>query len=96
MAESTPLTQDQIGQFNTAMNMFYENDDESQLRELFKLFDRDGNGKISATEIRTVMSSVSGDHVSENEVQDMLNEADTNKDGCIDLNEFVMVMRKHK
>jgi calmodulin len=96
MAEDTPLTAEQIEQFQTAMSEFYENDDESKLVDLFRLFDRNGDGKIVRTELRTVMTSVSGERVAEDEVNDMLNEADTNTDGNIDLAEFILVMKKHK
>jgi calmodulin len=96
MAETAPLTEEQINQFQVAMNAFYENDDEAQLIELFRLFDRNGDGKIVADELRTVMSSVQGERVSEDEVQDMLTEADTDKNSNIDLQEFIAVMKKHK
>lgn len=40
------------------MSDFYENNDEQKLNDLFKIFDRNGNGKISAVELQTVMSAI--------------------------------------
>ena len=65
MAEDAPLTPEQIENFQKAMSDFYENNDEQKLVDLFKIFDRDGNGKITATELRTVMSAISGGRVPE-------------------------------
>lgn len=78
------------------MVAFYENCDDSQLSSLFRLFDRDNNGTISADELQTVMSAVSGERVSQAEVAEMISEADTNNDGVIQLSEFITVMKKHR
>eukprot|EP00362_Geleiidae_sp_MMETSP1317_P001303 CAMPEP_0201280952 /NCGR_PEP_ID=MMETSP1317-20130820/42_1 /ASSEMBLY_ACC=CAM_ASM_000770 /TAXON_ID=187299 /ORGANISM="Undescribed Undescribed, Strain Undescribed" /LENGTH=47 /DNA_ID= /DNA_START= /DNA_END= /DNA_ORIENTATION= len=47
------------------MTSFYENDDDSQLQTLFKLFDRDGNGRVDGTELKNVMSQVTNTKVSD-------------------------------
>lgn len=68
-----------------------ENDSEVELIEAFKVFARDGNGKISAHELRYVMLS-SGEDLTEQDIQEMLPEADTDGDGFIDYEEFVRIM----
>lgn len=68
-----------------------ENDSEDELIEAFKVFDRDGNGKISAHELRYVMLS-SGEDLTEQDIQEMVLEADTDGDGFIDYEEFVRIM----
>lgn len=68
-----------------------ENDSEDELIEAFKVFDRDGNGKISARELRYVMLS-SGEDLTEQDIQEMVLEADTDGDGYIDYEEFVRIM----
>jgi|EP00360_Condylostoma_magnum_P000725 Ca2+-binding EF-hand superfamily protein len=42
------------------------------------------------------MSSISGERVADSEVDEMIQEADTNNDGVIQLQEFVEVMKKHR
>ena len=68
-----------------------ENDSEDELIDAFKVFDRDDNGKISAHELRYVMLS-SGEDLTEQVIQEMVLEADTDGDGFIDYEEFVRIM----
>lgn len=96
MAESNPLSEDQMIQFSQAMLSFYDKRDDSKLPILFQLFDRDQNGTISASELKAVMSAISGEMVSDTEIRDMIEEADTNRDGLIQLSEFIEVMKKHR
>jgi len=64
---------------------------DSEIMEAFKVFDRDGNGKISADELKSIMSSL-GEKLSDEEIQQMIKEADTNGDGEIDYDEFVKML----
>lgn len=68
-----------------------ETDIEDELIEAFKVFDRDGNGLISSHELRFVMST-SGEKLSEEDIEEMIKEADENGDGYIDYEEFVKMM----
>ncbi|XP_035693466.1 calmodulin-like protein 1 [Branchiostoma floridae] len=63
----------------------------SEFREAFELFDKDGNGSIDAGELGTVMKSL-GQKPTETELQDMINEVDTDGDGTIDFTEFLTMM----
>jgi len=47
---------------------YHETHDEEKLIDLFNMFDRDGNGEIDEAELRTVMSAISEEGVSEIEV----------------------------
>ncbi len=64
---------------------------EEELMEAFKVFDRDGNGKISAHELRFVMST-SDEELNENDIEELIREIDKNGDGFIDYHEFVLMM----
>ncbi|KAH7818557.1 putative Calmodulin [Monocercomonoides exilis] len=66
-------------------------DTEEQLKEAFKVFDKDGNGFISADELRSVMASL-GEKLTQQELEEMIKEADLNGDGQIDYAEFVKMM----
>ena len=68
-----------------------ENDTEDELIEAFRVFDRDGNGLISAQELRFVMTTA-GEKLEEDEIDDLIREADINGDGYIDYEEFVKAM----
>ena len=62
---------------------------EEKLKDAFKLFDADGNGKISRAEIGKIL------HLDKNskEVDNIIAKLDTNKDGEIDFEEFINMMK---
>jgi len=53
------------------------------LTSLAQVFDRDNNGFISAAELRHVMTSI-GEKLTDDEVDEMIREADQDGDGRID------------
>ena len=59
-----------------------DTDTEEELIEAFKVFDRDGNGFISAAELRHVMTNL-GEKLTDEEVDEMIREADVDGDGQI-------------
>ncbi|MGF1924183.1 MAG: EF-hand domain-containing protein [Bacteroidia bacterium] len=71
-----------------------DTDTEEELIEAFEVFDRDGNGLISAAELRHVMTNL-GKKLTEEEVDEIIREADIDGDGGINYEEFVrMIMAK--
>lgn len=60
-----------------------DTDSEEEIREAFKVFDRDNNGYISSAELRHVMTSI-GEKLTDDEVDEMIREADQDGDGRID------------
>ena len=71
-----------------------DTDTEEELREAFKVFDRDGNQLISAPELRQVMATL-GEKLTDEEVDEMIREADIDGDGQINYAEFVKMMMAH-
>jgi calmodulin len=64
---------------------------EDEIKEAFKVFDKDGNGLISAHELRHVMTNL-GEKLTDEEVDEMIREADIDGDGEINYAEFVKMM----
>lgn len=62
-------------------------DKDSEIREAFNVYDKDGSGKISRKELLHLMSKFHKD-VSEDDIEQMIKEADTNGDGEIEFEEF--------
>lgn len=60
---------------------------EDQLRQLFKMFDRDGNGFITAAELAHSMARL-GHALTAEELTGMIKEADIDGDGRISFQEF--------
>lgn len=58
------------------------------LTEAFKMFDLDGDGKISRGELGRVLRSL-GETMTEEELGQMIRDVDANGDGEIDLQEFI-------
>eukprot|EP00173_Palmaria_palmata_P002152 Plantae.Rhodophyta-Palmaria_palmata.ctg23364.p1 GENE.Plantae.Rhodophyta-Palmaria_palmata.ctg23364~~Plantae.Rhodophyta-Palmaria_palmata.ctg23364.p1 ORF type:complete len:154 (-),score=39.04 Plantae.Rhodophyta-Palmaria_palmata.ctg23364:154-615(-) len=63
----------------------------SEMLKSFKLFDKDGSGKISANELEAVLRGF-GQSLTPEEIEDTLREADKNNDGEIDIQEFIEMM----
>jgi calmodulin len=71
-----------------------DTDTEEELIEAFKVFDRDSNGLISGQELKHVMTSL-GEKITDEEVDEMIREADIDGDGYINYEEFVrMIINK--
>jgi calmodulin len=68
-----------------------DTDTEEELIEAFKVFDRDQNGFISAAELRHIMTNL-GEKLTDEEVDEMIREADVDGDGQINYEEFVRMM----
>jgi len=64
-----------------------------EFKEAFNLYDKDGDGTITTSELGTVMRSL-GQNPSEAELQDIINEVDVDGNGIIDFTEFLEMMAK--
>ena len=65
---------------------------EDELLEAFKVFDKDGNGFITLDELKDIIQRIE-DGVQDTDIQDMLTEADEDKDGKLSFEEFVKIMK---
>jgi calmodulin len=69
----------------------YSEEEIAEFKEAFSIFDRDGDGTIDNDELGTVMRSL-GYQPSEEEIEDMMREADKDGNGTIDFAEFIEFM----
>lgn len=83
--------------FNTFLKLlskdFTPADSAEEIREAFGVFDRDGNGCISATELKHVLMTM-GEKLTEDEVEIMIREADIDGEGHIHYEQFIDIMVK--
>lgn len=70
----------------------YTSDD---IIEDFKLIDKDGDGKISKSELQTYLYSLNMPY-SDEEIEEMVDEADLDNDGTINYQEFIFMMCPNK
>ncbi|XP_074656027.1 neo-calmodulin-like isoform X4 [Tubulanus polymorphus] len=66
--------------------------EDEEMREAFKVFDRDNDGFIDAQELRFTMNNL-GQPLSDEDVKAMIKEADIDGDGRINYEEFIKMMR---
>ncbi|XP_046416910.1 calmodulin isoform X1 [Neodiprion pinetum] len=65
-----------------------EDQEEKELRDAFRVFDKHNRGYITASDLRAVLQCL-GEDLSEEEIEDMIKEVDVDGDGRIDFYEFV-------
>ncbi|XP_071425423.1 centrin-1-like [Pithys albifrons albifrons] len=68
-------------------------DSKEEILKAFKLFDDDETGKISFQNLKRVAREL-GEHPTDEELQEMIAEADRNGDGQVDEQEFLWLMKK--
>jgi len=68
-----------------------KSDPEKELRDAFRVFDKDDSGSISRAELKLLMLKL-GQNLTENEIDQMMDIADENGDGEISYEEFRQMM----
>ncbi|XP_054845602.1 uncharacterized protein LOC129336498 [Eublepharis macularius] len=75
------------------MQKMSEKDNKQEILKAFQLFDTDGTGKISFQNLKAATSEL-GEDISDEELQEMIEEGDRDGDGEINLQEFLRIMKK--
>ncbi|NP_001127790.1 calmodulin-like [Nasonia vitripennis] len=68
-----------------------QDQEEQELRDAFRVFDKRNRGYITASDLRAVLQCL-GEDLSEEEIEDMIKEVDVDGDGRIDFYEFVRAL----
>eukprot|EP00438_Fugacium_kawagutii_P026457 Skav202768 [mRNA] locus=scaffold326:249916:252197:+ [translate_table: standard] len=63
-----------------------------ELQEAFSVFDRDKSGQVTASELKHVMNSL-GEKVTNEEVEQMIAEADMDGDGELSVEDFIQFVQ---
>nr|ACF93133.1 calcium indicator TN-XXL [synthetic construct] len=74
-------------EFVTAARMLSE----EELANCFRIFDKDANGFIDIEELGEILRAT-GEHVTEEDIEDLMKDSDKNNDGRIDFDEFLKMM----
>eukprot|EP00123_Amoebidium_parasiticum_P009941 comp19792_c0_seq1/m.23754 comp19792_c0_seq1/g.23754 ORF comp19792_c0_seq1/g.23754 comp19792_c0_seq1/m.23754 type:complete len:599 (-) comp19792_c0_seq1:63-1859(-) len=64
-----------------------------EMKAIFQVIDKDGDGHICAAELKHIMVSL-GEKISDEQIDQMIKEADTDGNGKIDYNEFIAYLTK--
>ncbi|KAL8187775.1 UNVERIFIED_CONTAM: hypothetical protein K2H54_055739 [Gekko kuhli] len=67
-----------------------DTDNKEEILKTFSVFDKDGNGYISAAELCHVMTNL-GEKLTDEEADEMIQEADIDGDGQVNYEEFVQM-----
>ncbi|XP_020181683.1 uncharacterized protein [Aegilops tauschii subsp. strangulata] len=70
-----------------------ERDARDELHKAFRIIDQDANGKISDMDIQR-LAIEAGEHFTLDEVREMIQAADENGDGEVDMEEFMKMMKR--
>ena len=64
-----------------------------EMKEAFRIFDRDGSGTVTASELKYVMNNL-GESVDEAMVEEMIREADADGDGELSFSDFLQYVQR--
>ncbi|CEF60196.1 G protein-coupled receptor, rhodopsin-like family and EF-hand domain and EF-hand domain pair and GPCR, rhodopsin-like, 7TM domain-containing protein [Strongyloides ratti] len=64
---------------------------EEELREAFRLYDKEGNGYINVSDLREILRALD-DNITEEELDEMITEIDSDGSGTVDFDEFMEMM----
>lgn len=68
-----------------------DDEDERELREMFRILDKEKRGEVNTNELRWILKNL-GDDLTENDIDDMIADVDTDGSGWVDYDEFYKLM----
>lgn len=64
---------------------------QEELREAFRMYDKEGNGYIPTSALREILRALD-DKLTNDELEEMISEIDTDNSGTVDFDEFMEMM----
>jgi len=68
-----------------------EDQDERDLKDMFRVLDKEKKGEVNVNELRWILKSL-GDDLTEDDIDDMIADVDTDGSGWVDFDEFSKLM----
>ncbi|RHY08789.1 hypothetical protein DYB36_000118 [Aphanomyces astaci] len=98
VASQLGLTADEFNALEASMGDHNNNkgDMEHKYRSVFDEFDVDHSGAISPDELRMLLKSVGEEDLDDADINDIIAQADADKNGQIEFNEFIQMMQARK
>ena len=90
------LSPEQAAEMKEALHKFFWNDDESALPTVFGFLNTSGSGSLTSAELENTLGALFSDYITKAEVHKMIEDADEDKNGTIEPQEFIDVMKKQK
>jgi len=76
---------------NIIRKKFKDDEDERELKEMFRILDKEKRGEVNTNELRWILKQL-GDDLTEADIDDMIADVDTDGSGWVDYNEFHKLM----
>ncbi|SPP75545.1 neo-calmodulin [Drosophila guanche] len=73
------------------LRKMHDTNHEDELRDAFRVFDKENNGYITSAELKVVLTAL-GLKLPDDEIEEMIREYDIDQDGHLDFEEFVNMM----
>jgi centrin-1 len=90
-AHSVTVSQDEFLQMMSGK--MASRDSREEIEKIFRLFDEENSGFITFKQLKKVCNEL-GEGLTDEEIQEMIDEADRDQDGKINMEEFYRVMKK--
>jgi Ca2+-binding EF-hand superfamily protein len=71
----------------------FEKGSKEEIMKIFQLFDDEQSGKISFRNLKKIAIEI-GENITDDEIRDMIDEADRDGDGALNFEEFYRVMKR--
>jgi calmodulin len=68
-----------------------QDEDERELKEIFRVLDKEKRGEVNTSELRWILKNL-GDDLTEDDIDDMIADVDTDGSGWVDYEEFAKLM----